>query len=136
MVSIHKSLNVSDNSRSILRPFRGWLLPHTIQSVDVLDVKYQQLSPVHVQKMLADLLFTVPVINRFRFIQAEFMGYDSSIDVRASLQNSGECCPGAEESPENETDIALCDLLICASNSMRSLLCLFIKYVRISSGMP
>ncbi|VDG95148.1 IS629 orfA [Shigella dysenteriae] len=43
---------------------------------------------------------------------------------------------GAEESPENETDIALCDLLICANNSMRSLLCLFIKYVRISSGMP
>ncbi len=42
----------------------------------------------------------------------------------------------AEESPENETDIALCDLLICANNSMRSLLCLFIKYVRISSGMP
>ncbi|EFZ2652259.1 septum formation inhibitor Maf, partial [Shigella flexneri] len=42
----------------------------------------------------------------------------------------------AEESPENETNIALCDLLICANNSMRSLLCLFIKYVRISSGMP
>lgn len=42
----------------------------------------------------------------------------------------------AEESPENEIGIALCDLLICATNSIRSPPCLFEKYVRISSVMP
>lgn len=41
----------------------------------------------------------------------------------------------AEESPEKKTGIEFCDLLIALTNSMRSPLCLPVKYARLFSVM-